>query len=236
MTLFDYMLILIVGLSTVTAWVRGFLPEVINLLAWVVGALVTMWLAPSLEVWLTTQMESPILPSVVAYSLVFVSTFGLIITLGTLLTLWVRPGPLTVPNRLLGMMSGGLRGILLLFLGFGGLLAAGVAFPNLMLKSVLAPQCVIGARQLVAIQTESSTLADRIHQGYQRFQRAKAGQKGEEVAMRLLVPAAHGSGLTVMAEGRILADNRTQLAKKVDTTDAYQLQRLMEELHTEFDK
>ena len=117
MTVFDYIVIAIVSASIVLGVWRGVVGEIIALVAWVLAFFAARWWGSEVANALQTVISDPALRLVAAWGLVFV----VVLILMALLRLAVR-GLLKVlglspTDRLLGMIFGVLRGlVIVLFL------------------------------------------------------------------------------------------------------------------------
>lgn len=108
----DYLIIGVVLISTLVGAYRGFFPEVLSLLSWIVGAWVAWEYAPLLEPRLADKIPSPVLA-------LWIARFGLfagVIIVGGLVTelvsLAVERARLTGANRALGLVFGFARGLI----------------------------------------------------------------------------------------------------------------------------
>ena len=113
MTLFDYAVLLIIGLSILLSVMRGFMREVLALLAWVLAfwlaALYAGELAPLLPKGIPTQQLRMLAAYALVFFLVFVVMSLLSITVGQVLKV-LGIGPL---DRLLGAVFGFARGMVI---------------------------------------------------------------------------------------------------------------------------
>jgi membrane protein required for colicin V production len=108
----DYLIIGVVLISTLVGAYRGFFPEVLSLLSWIVGVWVAWEYAPLLEPRLADKIPSPVLA-------LWIARFGLfagVIIVGGLVTelvsLAVERARLTGANRALGLVFGFARGLI----------------------------------------------------------------------------------------------------------------------------
>ena len=108
----DYLIIGVVLISTLVGVYRGFFPEVLSLLSWIVGVWVAWEYAPLLEPRLADKIPSPVLA-------LWIARFGLfagVIIVGGLVTelvsLAVERARLTGANRALGLVFGFARGLI----------------------------------------------------------------------------------------------------------------------------
>lgn len=110
---FDYIVIGIVALSGLVAFFRGFIQESLSLALWVVAFASSMLLNEYLDPYISEYLINPELRRILSIILVFVGIIffgGLLIKLLRGLVHWSGMGGL---DRLLGVLFGFLRGIIL---------------------------------------------------------------------------------------------------------------------------
>jgi len=126
MTVFDYVAIAVIGFSLLFGLWRGVIGEVIALLAWVFGIFAAIQFGP---------LIGDMLPAEVADQAVRALSGALLVFLGVLLGMallrmavhsMVKALGLSVSDRLLGMLFGLARGVLvaMLLVGLGGMTGA----------------------------------------------------------------------------------------------------------------
>jgi membrane protein required for colicin V production len=101
-----------VGLSTLFAFVRGVIREVIALIAWVVGIVAAFALAPQVSGWLPTAIGEPILRYAIAFVAVLIGALLLGALIAWPLAKAVRAAGLGFVDRFLGSIFGLVRGLL----------------------------------------------------------------------------------------------------------------------------
>lgn len=128
MTLFDYVVLGVVGISMLLGGWRGVVSEILALVAWVVAFLAARtWAVAAGEI-VAAEMAEPFLRQIIGFLVVFVLVliaFGLTRWLISLLLKAVGLRPL---DRLLGAMFGIARGALVVWVGV--LLAGLTAIPQ----------------------------------------------------------------------------------------------------------
>lgn len=108
----DFTILGIIGLSAVVSLVRGFVKEAVSLIVWLTAFFVASNFYPQVATFLT-QIQNPMWQNGAAIAILFVATIlvGSFVnyTLGQL----VQVSGLSGTDRVLGMVFGGLRGILI---------------------------------------------------------------------------------------------------------------------------
>lgn len=110
----DYIIIGIMVFSTLTSILRGFISEAISLVTWIIAAIIALKFMHPLSIYLQNLIRTPSLRLLVAFIIIFI----LIIIIGSIinhfLSIFVKNTGLSGTNRLLGMIFGFARGILLI--------------------------------------------------------------------------------------------------------------------------
>jgi membrane protein required for colicin V production len=117
MTAFDFVVIGIIGLSTVLAFARGFIRVVISLLAWVVALVAAFQYADVLAAWLPALGGSTRARYIAAFVLIVVAVLLFGALFGWLLSRLVRAIGLGFLDRSLGAVLGLARGVLIVVIG-----------------------------------------------------------------------------------------------------------------------
>lgn len=112
MTVFDLVVLAIVGLSTLFAFVRGLIRELVALVSWVVGLLAALAFTPVVGGWVPGVFDYPI----VRYLIAFCAILIVALLVGALIA-WplagaVRAAGLGFADRFLGSIFGLVRGAL----------------------------------------------------------------------------------------------------------------------------
>ena len=111
---FDYLVIGIIILSGFIAFFRGFIQESLSLLLWVIAFAASMFLDVYLDPYFLDYIQSPEIRRILIITLVFVGIIflgGFLIKIIRSLVHWSGMGGL---DRLLGVLFGLLRGVLLI--------------------------------------------------------------------------------------------------------------------------
>lgn len=107
----DYLIIAIILLSAVISVVRGFVKEVLSLVAWVLSFWVALTYSNYFSVLLESYIATPSLRLFVAFTLLFIITLVLAALVNHLIASLVEKTGLSGTDRALGVLFGLLRGI-----------------------------------------------------------------------------------------------------------------------------
>jgi len=109
----DWSLIVIISLSSLMSLKRGFIKEALSLATWVVAFVVARTFHAHFQTLLVGSIEEPILRIIAAFSILFIGTLlvgsGINFIVGAL----IRMTGLTPVDRLLGVVFGLARGLIL---------------------------------------------------------------------------------------------------------------------------
>jgi membrane protein required for colicin V production len=111
MTSFDLGVILVVGLSTLLAFLRGLIRELMALVAWVVGIVAALAFTPALGQALPDVIGHPALRYLVAFVLIIVAALLAGALIAWPLARAVRAAGLGFADRFLGSIFGLMRGV-----------------------------------------------------------------------------------------------------------------------------
>jgi membrane protein required for colicin V production len=112
----DWTVVVIVTLSALISIVRGFVKEALSLLVWLAAFTVAFFFSERLSPLLVNLVQLPSLRYVAAFAALFVATLIVGSLLNYLITQLVRMTGLSAIDRLLGMMFGICRGVLIVLL------------------------------------------------------------------------------------------------------------------------
>lgn len=107
----DVAILALIGVSTVIGLMRGLVKEVLSLVGWVVAFWVAIGFAGELAPHLDFVSESEVVQAIAAFVILFVATLVVAGLLNHLITMLVKGTGLHGPDRVLGMVFGFLRGI-----------------------------------------------------------------------------------------------------------------------------
>jgi membrane protein required for colicin V production len=108
----DYLILGVVLISTLIGAYRGFFPEVLALLSWIVGIWLAWQFAPLLEPRLADKIPSPVLSLWIARFAIFAGVLLVGGLLTELVSLAIERAHLSGTNRILGLVFGLARGLI----------------------------------------------------------------------------------------------------------------------------
>lgn len=117
MTGFDYAVIAIVGASTLMSLWRGAIQQLFSLAGWLLAFGVANHFAPAVQGWVPESAGGETVRYLIATVGVFLATLMLTLLAGRLLAGALRGLGLGAADRILGVVFGLLRGVLLVLLG-----------------------------------------------------------------------------------------------------------------------
>ena len=110
----DYLLIAVLVFSSVAGLMRGLLREVISVFTWVAAVWIAWTFASSLEPYLGGALSDAAVRPWAARTIIFVAVLLIGAALGALVSHFVRLSLFSGVDRLLGLMFGLLRGVVVL--------------------------------------------------------------------------------------------------------------------------
>ena len=113
----DWIILVILLMSTILSAFRGFVREALALGSWILAVIVARWFAPILSMHLSPYIEMASARTLMAYGILIIGTLIVCGLLTRVLSELIRVSGLSATDRLLGMMFGFLRGALLVLLG-----------------------------------------------------------------------------------------------------------------------
>src|SRR6476469_11210661 len=143
MTTFDWVVVLVIGLSTLAAFFRGVVRELIAAVAWVLGLIGAIAFTPVLGTMLPAIPGYPAVPHLVAFALIVIGALLIGALVAWPLTKAVRAAGLGFVDRFLGSILGLARGLLLviavvLLAGLSGLPRRGWWQESLLTRPLVA--------------------------------------------------------------------------------------------------
>ena len=150
MTLFDYVVLGIIGISLLIGVWRGVVSELLALVAWVVAFFAAREYATSLTPQLAKWIADPELALVAAYAGIFIAVLLIFALLRILISLLLSAVGLGLVDRFLGACFGALRGALIVLIAVMLAGMTSVSKQPFWRDAVLAPPwetLVIGLKQ-----------------------------------------------------------------------------------------
>lgn len=109
----DWTLIVIISLSSLMSLKRGFVKEALSLVTWVVAFIVARSFHPNLQTLLTESISEPMLRVIAAFIILFIGTLLVGSVINFIVGALIRMTGLTPLDRLLGVVFGLARGLIL---------------------------------------------------------------------------------------------------------------------------
>lgn len=116
--MFDVAVIVIMLISGVLAFFRGFTSEIISILAWVAGTLMSLWLYPYLLPFMSGLVSPDWLAAAISAAVVFTTVF---VAISALTYKWgekIRNSHIGMLDRTLGFVFGVVRGLIVISVAF----------------------------------------------------------------------------------------------------------------------
>lgn len=110
----DWVIIAVVLVSSLISLKRGFIKEFLSLAIWLIAFLVAMLFRPNMETLLAEFIDIPSLLDLASFGVLFVAVLLIGSLINSLIGQLVRITGLTGTDRLLGMIFGFLRGVVIL--------------------------------------------------------------------------------------------------------------------------
>jgi membrane protein required for colicin V production len=112
----DWAIVIVLTLSSVISLARGFIKEALSLVIWIVALVAANVFSHRLEIFLTNAISTPSLRAMTAFLLVFIGVLLIGALLNYCIGLIVKATGLSGTDRLLGMLFGFARGLLIVML------------------------------------------------------------------------------------------------------------------------
>lgn len=139
----DALILGVIAISALISLSRGFIKEALSLVTWIVAGVIAWMFGGSLAHHFEPYIETPSVRIIAACTLLFVVTLLIGALVNFLLAQLVRATGLTGTDRLLGMVFGAARGLLLIVILVGLLSLAPVQHDSWWQQSRLIPEFLL---------------------------------------------------------------------------------------------
>ncbi|GAA6145352.1 MAG: colicin V production CvpA [Thalassolituus sp.] len=112
MTIIDWVILGIIGVSGLISLVRGFVKEALSLVSWLIAFLVARYFSGNLATLLQDSIATNSVRWMVAFAILFVATLVVLAMVNFLIAQLVKATGLSGTDRLFGMVFGVLRGVI----------------------------------------------------------------------------------------------------------------------------
>ena len=138
MTAADWLSVVIILLSVISAAVHGFFAEALSMAGLVVGYVVAAWQYPGLSAWFMTFLKNGWLADIVSFLVIFFAILLLFGIAGRVARKLMKAAGLSGFDRFLGALLGLAKGVLIVTVVLMGMTAF-TPTSAMLKKSVLAP-------------------------------------------------------------------------------------------------
>jgi membrane protein required for colicin V production len=114
MTGFDYVALIVLGLSVLASVIRGAVREIMALVSWIGSTLIALHFAPAVSAWLPAAISGPTLRLAAAFVAVLLVCLLLFSFVSLAAAKLVMKSGMTATDRTLGALFGLLRGVAIL--------------------------------------------------------------------------------------------------------------------------
>lgn len=188
MTGFDYVVFLVVAVGAIGGFFRGFVEEVLSLLAWCIVLVAVHYGLEPLTAWLQPHLKTETGAGVLAYALLMVVPWGLMRLIARRMGAASRDSVLGPIDRLLGFGFGAVKGAILVALGFTLLVFA----YDVVWGVKGRPEWITEARTYPFLNAASEELVTMISERRAEAAEAAADDAGAEPSAAASArPAAH---------------------------------------------
>jgi len=120
LTYFDYIVLVIIGLSAVFSMLRGMTREFLGLAGWVLAVFIAVTTAPFMTEWLSSFLKVDGLTQILSWALPFTATVVIWFILASLISPGLKRAGLGALDTWFGVLFGVLRGVLFSMILYSG--------------------------------------------------------------------------------------------------------------------
>ncbi len=149
--MFDMIVAIIVGLSALLSFYRGFLRELLSLGSWIGAILITLYAFPHVRPYFEAQISDKGIAGGLTALVVFITAFILVCIISGIILKYVKPGQeIGFIDNFIGLTFGIARGVLLVSIGYYmmTILIAEKDYPDWVKKSITRPYVATAANYL----------------------------------------------------------------------------------------
>ncbi|MDF1764311.1 MAG: CvpA family protein [Oleibacter sp.] len=114
MTEIDWVIVAVIGVSSLISLTRGFIKEALSLASWVIAFFVARYFSANLSALLIDYIEVNSVRAAISFALLFACTLFVLALVNYLLAAIVNATGLSGTDRVLGMAFGAVRGLVIL--------------------------------------------------------------------------------------------------------------------------
>ena len=120
LTYFDYIVLVIIGLSAVFSMLRGLTREFLGLAGWVLAVFIAVTTAPFMKDWISSFLKVDGLTDILSWALPFAATVVIWFILASLISPGLKRAGLGALDTWFGILFGVLRGVLFSMILYSG--------------------------------------------------------------------------------------------------------------------
>lgn len=175
MTVFDIIVLLIVGVAAAGGFMRGFVQEVLSLLGWVLAVFAIRFLHTDLTAFLYSYIGTPSTAAVLAFVLLLLIPYAAMKVIASMAGRSTRNSVLGPIDRVLGFGFGGVKGVIILVMAFSVL----VLGYDTVWGPTGRPTWMTTARTYSFVNAAADAMVDLINERQQYLEDESAGVAGD---------------------------------------------------------
>jgi membrane protein required for colicin V production len=169
MTAADWVIVVVILLSIISAAVQGFFAEALSMAGLVVGYIVAAWRYPGLSAWFMTFLKNQWLADIFSFLIIFFVILLLFNLAARIARKLMKAAGLSGFDRFLGALLGVVKGVLIVSVVLMGMTAF-TPTSTMLKKSQLAPYFLVVGR--AAMWVAPTELRARFNEGLEFLHRA----------------------------------------------------------------